>query len=143
MNAVRLPALLRPGLVVALLAGLSLAAGCDRPRSAAATQQVGSVTVRFLPNPDPPRLGENTRFTIALSDQGGPVSGASVYASLTPEAQRDRAPEVVANEDRGVAGRYVIPGMALGVPGQWQMQVRIIDVRHGTMTARFPFPVVR
>jgi hypothetical protein len=131
---------------LALAAGLPLlllATGCPKAPTSPTSRQVGELTVRFRPAPDPPVAGQACSFTVGVRDGAGPVSGAGLELTLSPTGSGQQAVQTVMGEEPGAAGRYAAHGVTLAVPGQWDADVRIIDARHGTITTKFRLEVVR
>jgi len=116
-------------------------AGCGKPPTPAGAQKAGPYTIQFRTEPDPPHVGLDTAFVVAVTDAGGPVGGASVNLQLTCRTYNQKGPEAPAIESPGWPGHYEARGMTTGVAGQWAAEVTVNDPRKGMASATFPFAV--
>src|SRR5947209_8383373 len=105
-----------------LLCVALLLAGCASA-PAGGPQKIGTLTVEFHPDPDPPHAGLDTNFIVPLKDASGPVSGATVHVQLYFKGLNQTGPSGDAAEKS--PGRYETGPLVTGMGGKWEAEVTV------------------
>ena len=125
---------------LAILLCLPLLSGCGGHKEGAAhTQTVDGITAQLIPIPDPPHVGHDTDFAVAVSQGGSPLVGAGVRLSLYYKTMSQVGPSDTAHE--ASPGRYEVHEMTTGMNGQWEGKITLSRVNVPDVHFRIPFEV--
>lgn len=125
-------------LLLASVTGLMI--GCGGKKAGdSRTQTVAGVTGRFAPTPDPPSVGLDSNFTVALSESGKPLTGMTVNFALFFRSLNQTGPTGTAFESS--RGEYTITGLTTGMNGKWEAEVTASRSDRPDVKFTFPFSV--
>ena len=133
--------MLFPGrvLAVAFLATACVAACGRKQEGSNRVRTVGSLTGQLIPAPDPPSVGLDTDFTVLLSTQGRPLTGAQVSVALMFRSMNQTGPSAVCTPV--APGRYLASGLTTGMNGRWEAVVTVAHPSQPHAQLVFPFVV--
>src|SRR3954453_22709145 len=109
--------------VSALLFAALLLAGCGGSKADSRVQKAGTVQAQFAPVPDPPHVGHDSGFTVTLTDNGQPVTGAKVHIQLLFKSFNQTGPSADMTEP--APGLYQGQELSTGMAGLWEADVTV------------------
>jgi YtkA-like protein len=119
-----------------LCLALLLVTGCGGKGGDPRVRTSGGLTAQFAPVPDPPRVGHDSSFAVALTENNAPVTGATVNLALFYRSLNQTGPTATCSETS--PGRYEAADLSTGMNGNWEAEVTV--ARPGKPEARFTFP---
>jgi hypothetical protein len=128
----------RPLLVVAALL-LAALPGCGGEKPAPREQTLQGLQARFGSRPDPPAVGHDNTFTLALAERGQPLSGARVTGRFFFKGLNREGP--TASFLERAPGTYEAPEVSTGMKGKWEATITVSRDAQPDATFVFPFTV--
>jgi len=123
---------------VIALCVLALATGC-KPAEKPRTQTNAGVTATFAAQPDPPRVGHDSNFSLTLTEGGAPLAGARVNFAFFFRGLNQTGPTAVGHESS--PGFYEAREVSTGMGGKWEVEVVVTRPAGGQAQFTFPFTV--
>jgi hypothetical protein len=119
-----------------------LMAGCgggkpDNPR----VRTSGSLTGQLAFTPDPPVVGHDNSFTVTLTENGAPVTGATVNLALFFKGLSKDGPSATCTQS--APGQYEARDLSAPMGGAWEATVTVARPNQPDAKLVYPFTVAR
>jgi hypothetical protein len=131
--------MIRPSTSILVLA--LLVPGCGGKPADPRVQTVSGMTAQFAPVPDPPHVGHDSGFTVALAENGAPVQGARVQIATFFKGLNQTGPAGPMME--AGPGRYQASELSTGMNGKWEAVVTVSRANQPDAQFKFPFTVAK
>jgi hypothetical protein len=126
----------RRHLVLVALAPILLLMGCGGEKETLAAKS-GTMTAQLSSSPSPPASGHDSSFTVSLTDNGSPLTGAQVRMEFFFLGLNQEGPKVPATET--TPGQYTANEVSIGMGGKWKVDVFVTRAGSPEVKLTIPF----
>ena len=123
-------------LLLVALASILMVTGCGGEKETLSAKS-GSLTAQLSSNPTPPASGHDSSFTVALADNGTPVTGAQVRMEFFFLGLNQEGPKMPATET--APGQYAVNEVSIGMGGKWKVDVFVSRAGSPELKLTIPF----
>ena len=127
----------RRSLIVTALASVWLVTGCGGGEKDTMSATSGTLTAQLSSNPSPPKSGHDSSFTVTLSDNGTPLTGAQVRTEFFFLGLNQEGPKLPATET--APGQYTVNEVSIGMGGKWKVDVYVARGGQPEVKLSIPF----
>ncbi len=118
------------------LTTLGTVSGCGGEKETLSAKS-GSLAAQLSSSPSPPKSGHDSAFTVALTDNGQPVTGAQVRMEFFFVGLNQEGPKLPAAET--APGQYTANEVSIGMGGKWKVDVFVTRAGSSELKLSIPF----
>jgi hypothetical protein len=126
----------RRHLLLVALSSILMLVGCGGEKDTLSAKS-GSLTAQLSSNPTPPASGHDSSFTVALTDNGQPLTGAQVRMEFFFLGLNQEGPKLPATES--APGQYTANEVSIGMGGKWKVDVFVTRAGSSELKLTIPF----